>query len=117
MTLFHFLSGLCFVTGIPIRRALLLLKNFPIHAAIGLQSERDLGIKGRRTVRKNQWLNLHVPARQIFLRQQRISLCCVLHIKDHYPARLADEMIMKNSQGKTWIADKSIENAVGLCRG
>src|SRR5687768_15099196 len=115
MTLFIFLCGLCFVTCISIRGALLLLKNFPIHAAIGLQGKPDLCIKGRGTVRENQWLNLHLPACQVFLCQQRIAFFCGLYIKDDQPTRLADEMIMKDGQRKTPITDKVIENLVSLC--
>ena len=46
----------------------------------------------------------------------QIAFTCRLHIKNDHPAWLTDKMIMKDGQRKTWIADKVVENVVGIRR-
>src|SRR6185503_10500050 len=61
------LGSLCFTAWSSIRGTLLLLKDFPIYAAVSSQSKRSLCVKGRGAMRKDQWLDFYLPATQIGL--------------------------------------------------
>ena len=55
-----------------------------------------------------------MPAIQMGLREQGLAFRCRFHIKDDDPARLADEVVMEDGQGKGGIPDKGIQDPIGL---
>ena len=93
------------------------MKRFPIHAAVGSQGKGDLLVKRGWTIREDQRLDLHLPAIQIPLREQRVAFLWRFHIEDDNPAGLPDEVIVEDRQRQGRVPDKGIQDAICLgCR-